>query len=163
MSLKQELKEFMTRGSVVDMAVGIIIGAAFTAIITSFVAGGVTPLIGLIGHIPTNQDYNVTDPANGAKATFEPGLILNAVISFILVALVVFFVIVKPVAHMRALEDRKKPKPPATTTDCPYCCSSINIKATKCPNCTSDLTPPAKSLDVDAAPSGGSPPDTKAN
>jgi large conductance mechanosensitive channel len=143
MSLKDELKEFIIRGSVIDMAVGIVIGAAFTAIITAFVAGGITPLIGLAGVPNLNHNVTVTNPANNAKATFEPGAVVTAIISFLIVALVIFFFVVKPVAHLRALQEKKKPKPETTTRDCPYCLSEVPLKATKCKFCQSALEVPS--------------------
>lgn len=152
MSLRDELKEFIIRGSVIDMAVGIVIGAAFTAIITAVVSGGITPLISLAGVPNLNHNVTVTNPATGRTAEFIPGAILNAVISFVLVALVVFFLIVKPVAHMRALQDRKKPKPEKTTRDCPYCLSEIPIKATRCKFCASDVPPVVPEKPVPAVP-----------
>jgi large conductance mechanosensitive channel len=157
MSLRDELKEFIIRGSVVDMAVGIVIGAAFTAIITGVVSGGITPLISLAGVPNLNHDVNVTSPVNGHTAQFSPGAIVNSLISFLIVALVVFFLIVKPVAHLRALQDRKKPKPEPTTKSCPECLSDIPIKATRCKFCASSVPPAPASSSAPPAPSGPDP------
>ncbi len=141
MSLKDELKAFIIRGSVIDMAVGIVIGAAFTAIISAIVSGGITPLVGLMGVPNLNHAVNVTNPANNRTVSFNPGSVFNALISFVIVALVVFFAIVKPVAHMRSLSDKKKPVPEKTTKDCQYCLSEIPIKATRCKFCASEVGP----------------------
>lgn len=141
MSLRDELKAFIIRGSVIDMAVGIVIGAAFTAIITAIVSGAITPLVGLMGVPNLNHDVNVTNPADNRTVMFNPGSIFNAAISFVIVALVVFFAIVKPVAHMRTLSDKKKPVPEKTTKDCQYCLSEIPIKATRCKFCASEVGP----------------------
>lgn len=159
MSLRDELKAFIIRGSVIDMAVGIVIGAAFTAIITAFVSGGITPLIGLAGVPNLNHNVTVTNPANGHTASFEPGAILNAAISFLIVALVIFFFVVKPVAHLRAMQDKKKPKEEPTTKSCPYCISDVPIKATKCKFCQSALEVPPAST---PAPKSEEPPQAAA-
>lgn len=149
MGLKDELKEFMIKGSVIDMAVGIVIGAAFTAIITAVVGGAITPLIGLAGVPNLNHNVTLTGPT-GQKATFLPGEILTAGISFIIVALVIFFLVVKPVAHLRSLQEKKKPKADPTTKSCPFCLSDIPIKATRCKFCASDVP-----LDPTAPPAAG--------
>jgi large conductance mechanosensitive channel len=147
--LLKDFKNFIMRGNVVDMAVGIIIGAAFGAIITSLVRDVIMPPIGLaLGNVDFTNLFAVLKPAGATYAsladaqaagavTINYGVFLNTIIIFLIIALVVFFLIVRPIARMTA----KKPVPagPPTTKECPYCQSTINIKATRCPNCTSQL------------------------
>jgi large conductance mechanosensitive channel len=132
-SFMKEFKEFALRGNVMDMAVGIIIGAAFTAIITSLVNDILSPLLGLIVKV------NFADlKATVAGTTFAYGNFIMAVINFILVALVLFLLIR---AMNRLASSRTKDEPAAapTTKICPYCKSEIAIDATRCPHCTSEL------------------------
>ncbi|MCL4324108.1 MAG: large conductance mechanosensitive channel protein MscL, partial [Candidatus Thermoplasmatota archaeon] len=111
-----DFKAFILKGDVVSMAVGIVIGLAFQAVITAMVADLITPLIGVAGHFDFSSH---TFTLNGS--TFQVGAFLNAVISFLMVALVVFFLVVRPYEQLR--NRRKKPEAPAvvTTRDCPYC------------------------------------------
>jgi large conductance mechanosensitive channel len=141
----KEFKDFAMRGNVLDMAVGIIIGAAFGQIVNSFVNDVMMPPLGrLIGHVDfTNrfialngQHYDTLELAKKAAApTLNYGLFLNAVINFLIVAFAVFLLVraVNRWAH--------KPAPPAapTTKDCPQCAMSIPIQAKKCGHCTSQL------------------------
>ncbi len=140
----KEFKEFAMKGNVLDMAVGIIIGAAFGKIITSMVSDVIMPPIGLIlGRVDFSSLFlNLSgahyDSLAAAKAAGAPtinyGLFLNAVVDFLIVAFVIFLVI-------RQVNRWKKPLPAAApaTKECPYCYSAIPIKATRCPNCTSEL------------------------
>jgi len=148
----KDFKAFIMRGNVVDMAVGIIIGAAFGTIITSLVKDIIMPPIGLAlgkidfsnllvvikqGKTPGPYDSLATAQAAGA-VTINYGQFINTVISFLIIALVIFFFVVRPIARMSA--PKKSPEPAAPTTkDCPYCYTKINIAATRCPNCTSQL------------------------
>jgi large conductance mechanosensitive channel len=140
----KEFKEFAMRGNVLDMAVGIIIGAAFGAIVTSFVADILMPPIGrLLGHVDfSNLFINLTEThyptiaaakAAGA-ATLNYGLFLNTVINFLIVAFAVFLL----VRQVNRLAPKPAAAPPATR-ECPYCLSAIPMKATKCMNCTSEV------------------------
>lgn len=139
----KEFKEFAMRGNVLDMAVGIIIGAAFGQIVTSFVQDIMMPPIGrLLGHVDfSNRFVNLTethyDTIAAAKAagaaTMNYGLFLNTVINFLIVAFAVFL-LVRQVNRFAA-----KPAPAPTTRDCPYCLSAVPLKATKCLHCTSEL------------------------
>jgi large conductance mechanosensitive channel len=130
----KEFRDFILRGNVVDLATGIIIGAAFTAVISSLVKDVLTPLLGIFG----SPDFTTwTFPVG--KATLNVGLFLNALITFILTAAAIFFFIVKP---MNAFEERRRagePPPPPTTKVCPFCATEIALAATRCPNCTSEL------------------------
>lgn len=141
----KEFREFIMRGNVMDLAVGIIIGVAFGAVVTSLVNDIIMPPIGLLlGKINfTDLFINLTpDKAatslKAAKdlgaATINYGVFINTIINFLIVALVIFL-IVRAVNKLR----RPAPAPAATTKDCPYCYSSIPLKATRCPQCTSEL------------------------
>ena len=147
----KDLKAFIMRGNVVDMAVGIIIGAAFGAIITSLVKDVIMPPIGLaLGNVDfsnlfvvlkegsTAAPYESLAAAQTAGAvTINYGLFINTIIIFLIIALVVFFFVVRPIARMQA----KKVEAPAapTTKECPFCFTNIPLKATRCPNCTSEF------------------------
>ena len=126
-----EFKAFLLRGNVVDLAVGIVIGAAFVAVVTAFVTYIVTPIIGML----FSTDFSTLDfTINGS--TFAYGLFLNALISFVLIAAVVFFMVVKPI---NALMARRKTEPAVdeTVKACPECLSSIPAEARRCAFCSS--------------------------
>ena len=140
----KEFKEFAMKGNVLDMAVGIIIGAAFGRIITSLVSDIIMPPIGLIlGHVDfatlflniSGTPYPTLAAAKAANAaTINYGSFLNTVIDCLIVAFVIFLMV-------RQVNRWKTPAPVAavTTRECPYCLSQIPLKATRCPNCTSEL------------------------
>jgi large conductance mechanosensitive channel len=144
----KEFKEFAMKGNVIDMAVGIIIGAAFGTIIKSLVDDILIPPIGLLlGNVDFSNIFmvikegKVAGPYAGlaaAKAagavTVNPGIFINTIISFLIVAFSVFLVI-KNVNRMK----KEPPPPDPTTKDCPICFTAIPVKATRCPNCTSEL------------------------
>lgn len=127
-------KKFLLRGNVVDLAVAVVIGAAFAAVVTAVVKGIITPLIGLIVGTPDLSALNV----QVAGQTFLIGDVLNALITFLAVALVVYYLIVAP---MNRLLDRFKPAPtvPAPTKECPECLSKIPAAARRCAFCTTLL------------------------
>ncbi len=127
----KEFKAFVLRGNVVDLAVGVIIGAAFGVVVTSLVKDMITPLLGLLS-IP---DFS-TASAKVGDAQIRYGLFINAIISFVVVAAGVFFLVVKPLNHMmgRGKEDPK-------VQDCPHCLSSIPADAKVCSHCTRDIKP----------------------
>ena len=133
-----EFKEFISKGSVMDMAVGIIIGGAFTAIVTSLVDDIISPLLGLLGGM--NFDTLV---AEFGGVTLSYGKFITAVINFLLIALVLFCVIKalnkarEAADKLRKKEDKEEEE--ATEKDCPYCFSKIPIQAMRCPHCTSML------------------------
>ena len=134
--------KFILRGNVVDLAVGIVIGAAFTTVVNAFVSGIITPLIPGGGKASLSNIVLYLPYGPGLQL----GAFLNAVISFLIVAAVIYFFVVKPV---NALTERFKPKkaPEAPTTrDCPFCLSTVPLKATRCAYCTAQLPP------ADAAP-----------
>jgi large conductance mechanosensitive channel len=130
----REFRDFILRGNVVDLAVGVIIGAAFGAVITSLVKDVLTPLLGFFG----TPDFT-TMTFRAGRATVNVGLFLNAFISFLLVATAVFFFIVKPMNALEKLRRGGEPPEPPTTKVCPFCATDIPIVATRCPNCTSEL------------------------
>ena len=130
----QGFKQFLLRGNVVDMAVGIVIGAAFGTVVTSFVKDLLTPLIAAIVHAPDFSRIAFT--LNGSR--FLIGEFVNAVISFLIIAAAVYFAVVLP---LNALVARMRREPPAdpTTKKCPECISEIPIQAKRCAFCTSNL------------------------
>ena len=151
MSMIAEFKKFAMRGNVVDMAVGIVIGAAFGKIVSSLVKDVLMPPIGLmLGGVDfsdlflTLKDGATAGPyatlAMAQKAgavTISYGVFINAVISFLIVAFAVFLLI-KGLNKLQ--REKEQPAAEPTSKDCPFCYSSISIKATRCPNCTSELS-----------------------
>src|SRR5919202_423405 len=145
-------KKFILRGNVVDLAVGIVIGAAFTGVVQALVKDIITPLLGLVGGNPDFSNWVVTV----GSTRLLIGDFLNAVISFLLLALVVYFLVVLPV---NKLMERYHPAPePAPTKECPECTSKIPKVARRCPQCTAQLEAPsrevAEAMRQAAAPSG---------
>src|ERR687886_1808907 len=145
-------KKFILRGNVVDLAVGIVIGAAFGNVVQALVKDFITPLIGIFGGQADFSSWVVT--VSGAR--FAIGDFLNALISFLLIALVVYFFVVLPVNR---LMERYRPAPqPAPTKDCPECTTKIPRAARRCPQSTAQLEPPseevAAAMRQAAAPSG---------
>ena len=134
----KDLKEFLLRGNLVDMAVGIVIGVAFAAVVTALVADLVTPLIAAIGGKPDFSSLSFTIN----KSHFLYGAFINALITFVVIAAVIFFLVVKPV---NALMERRKTEPAvaATTRECPYCLSQIPVGARRCAFCTQEVAAPA--------------------
>ena len=130
----REFRDFLLRGNVIDLAVAVVIGAAFGAVVTSFVKDVLTPLLGLLG-VP---DFS-TLAFRAGDATVNYGLFLNALITFVLIALAIFLFVVKP---MNALAARRAGavRGRADDQECPYCASDIAIAATRCPMCTSQLS-----------------------
>ena len=145
-------RKFILRGNVVDLAVGIVIGAAFGNVVQALVKDIITPIIVAFGGQPDFAGWTVS--VLGAQLLV--GDFLNALISFLLIALVVYFLIVLPVTK---LMDRYRPEPPpAPTKDCPECLSKIAQAARRCPQCTAQLAPPSEEVAAAmrqvAAPSG---------
>ena len=141
----KEFKEFAMRGSVIDLAIGIVIGAAFGKIISSFVSDILMPPIGLIlGRVNFNDLFisldgtkypSLADAQAAGAATINYGLFINSIIDFLLVAFFIFLII-RQINRMK-----REPQPaPVSTRECPHCYTQIPIPATRCPNCTSDLT-----------------------
>ena len=131
-----EFKEFAMKGNVLDMAVGVIIGAAFKAIVDSLVADVISPVIGLLFR---NNFENLAVAIPNTEVVIAYGKFITAVINFIIMAFVIFCIIK---ALNKAISLRKKDEEveeEATTKDCPYCKSEIAIDATRCPHCTSEI------------------------
>lgn len=148
----QDFRAFIMRGNVIDMAVGIIIGVAFVAVVNSLVKDIIMPPIGLVlGNIDfanlfillkegvTPGPYPSLAAAQAAGAvTINYGVFVNAIVNLLIIGAAVFFLIVRPMAKLQTLGKAEKPAAP-TTKECPYCFTAIPIKATRCPNCTSEL------------------------
>ena len=130
----KDFKEFLLRGNLVDMAVGIVIGLAFAALVTALVSDLVTPLIAAIGGNPDFSGLSFTIH----KSHFLYGAFINALISFLLIAAVVFYVVVKPV---NALLARRRTEVPVDeqTRECPECMSEVPVRARRCAFCTSEI------------------------
>jgi large conductance mechanosensitive channel len=131
-----EFKQFLLRGNVVDLAVGIVIGAAFAAVVQAAVADLLTPLVAAIFGQPDFNDLTFT--INGS--VFRYGHFLNVLLAFITVALVVFFFVVKPINRLMELANRRE-SPDPSTRKCPQCISEIPIDARRCAFCTSEVAP----------------------
>ena len=142
----KDFKEFIMRGNVIDLAIGIIIGAAFGRIVTSLVNDIVMPPIGLLlgGVDFTNLYINLSgttytslaEAQEAGAATINYGVFVNTVFEFLVIALVIFLVIRQ---FTRLRREKEEAPAPATTKECPYCMTTIPIKAIRCPNCISDL------------------------
>jgi len=144
----EEFKKFIMRGNVLDMAVGIVIGAAFGTIVSSFVKDILMPPIGLLfGGIDFTNMFitlregaaagpylTIAEAQEAGAVTWNYGIFINTIVSFLIIALAIFLVVQK-VNSMK----KKEEAPPPATKGCPYCFTMIPIKATRCPNCTSEL------------------------
>ena len=130
---------FILRGNVVDLAVGIMIGAAFSGVVNALVTDVITPLI----PAGTTSLGALSFRAYTGKPVLI-GTFIEAVISFLILALVIYFFIVKPVNALMARFKPKEVEAPPTTRDCPYCLSSVPVHATRCAYCTSPLPPPGQ-------------------
>lgn len=131
----KEFKEFISRGNVMDMAVGVIIGGAFTAIVNSLVNDVIMPLLSLLtGGFDFTALCIVFGEGENA-ATLNYGAFISAVINFILIALVIFLAI----KAINKFTRKKKEEPKVTTKECPFCKEKIALEATRCPHCTSEL------------------------
>lgn len=130
-----EFKEFINRGNVVDMAVGVMIGAAFKGIVDSLVNDIISPIIGLIAQ----EDFTALS-VRFLGVELKYGAFLMAILNFFIIA-VVLFLIVKMMNNLQKIGKKKAEEAPAapTTKICPHCCSEIAIEATRCPHCTSEL------------------------
>jgi large conductance mechanosensitive channel len=146
----KEFRDFIARGNVIDLAVGVIIGAAFGKIVTTLVEGVIMPPIGLmVGGIDFSSLFYVLDVSKGvpasladAKAKGIPvlafGQFANDIINFLIVALAIFL-LVKQVNRIKSSVDKPAPAASSTTKECQFCASTISIKATRCPQCTSQV------------------------
>jgi large conductance mechanosensitive channel len=147
----KEFRDFIARGNVIDLAVAVVIGAAFGKIVTTIVEGLIMPPLGLaLGRVDFASLFVVLDHSKGipaslaeAKAKGIPviayGQLINDIISFVIVAFAVF-VLVKQVNRIKSSVDKPAPAGAPTTKECPFCASTISIKAKRCPQCTSQLS-----------------------
>ncbi|MFC1874866.1 large conductance mechanosensitive channel protein MscL [Chloroflexota bacterium] len=149
----KDLKTFIMRGNVIDLAIGIIIGVAFGAIISSFVKDVLMPPIGLLlGNVDfvnlfaVLKEGTVAGPypslavaQEAGAVTINYGVFINAIVNFLIIAAVVFFFVIRPINKMHERQKAKEEIPVPDTKECPYCITNIPIKATRCPNCTSEL------------------------
>jgi large conductance mechanosensitive channel len=144
----KEFKEFISKGNVIDLAVGVIIGGAFSGIVTSLVTNLVTPVISIITGAVSfvdlfvaldGKEYATLAAAQEAgAATINYGLFIQTVIDFIITAFVIFL-LVRCINKLRNIGKKEEPEAAPTTKQCPFCKSEINIDATRCPNCTSEV------------------------
>lgn len=144
-----EFKEFAMKGNVVDLAIGMIIGSAFTSIVNSLVTDVITPLIGSItGGLDFSELFisldgthyaTLAEAQDAGAAILAYGNFITAVLNFLIVALVIFIVFKKLFVPRRKKNSAPVEPPAPTEKECPYCKSTININAVKCPHCTSDL------------------------
>lgn len=139
-NILKEFKKFLLRGNVVDLAVAVVIGASFNAVVQALVKDLLTPLIAAVGgqHDFSSQSFMFHN------STFLYGDFVNAVISFFLLALVVFFLVVQPINKLMELNQKRKGTPDPTTRKCPECLSEIPLAATRCSFCTSRIKPVTK-------------------
>jgi large conductance mechanosensitive channel len=130
----KEFRDFVLRGNVVELAIAVVIGAAFGAVVTAFVASFITPLIAAIGGKPDFSSLAFT--VNGSRFTY--GLFFNALLSFLIIAAVIFFFVIRP---LNALMARRKPEPAVdlVVRPCPECLSDIPEEARRCAFCTAEL------------------------
>ncbi len=129
-----EFKEFIMRGNVMDLAVGVIIGGAFGAIVTSLTEDIISPILGLFGNLDFSQLV-----AKVGNVEIRYGAFLTAVINFLIMALIIFLM-VKGINKLMSIGKKKEEEEEAATTKlCPHCCEEVNINATKCPHCTGDI------------------------
>jgi len=147
----EDFKAFVMRGNVIDMAVGIIVGVAFGAVINSLVKDVIMPPIGLaLGNVDFSNLYvllkesattagpypSLVAAQQAGAVTLNYGVFINTIVNLLIIAAAVFFLIVRPIAKLQA---RTKKAAAPTTKECPYCITAIPIKATRCPHCTSEL------------------------
>jgi len=132
----KEFRDFVLRGNVIDLAVAVVIGAAFGAVVTAAVEDFITPLIAAIGGQPdfSTLDFSIND------SSFKYGHFINALISFLIVAAVIFFFVVKPMNILLARMQRPDAPEPVNVKKCPECLSDIPLAARRCAFCTSDVS-----------------------
>jgi large conductance mechanosensitive channel len=127
----KEFKQFLLRGNVIDLAVGVVVGAAFTSVVNAIVTDLLTPFIAAIAKVPDFSGLTFT--LNGSH--FMYGNLINALVSFLLVAVAIFFFVIKPVNIIEKISQKKSAAEP-TTKKCPECLSEIPIEAKRCSHCT---------------------------
>jgi large conductance mechanosensitive channel len=133
----KDFRQFILRGNLVDLAVAVVIGAAFGTVVSALVADLITPLIAAIGGKPSFNDLSFT--INGSR--FLYGNFLNTLLSFLIIAAVVFFLVIKPVNALLARARTEPPVDPPSTRECPECLSEIPTAARRCAFCTAQVEP----------------------
>jgi large conductance mechanosensitive channel len=137
-------RKFLMQGNIVDLAVAVVIGVAFNAVVQALVTGMITPLIGAIPGLNHTKDFaSKKFTVNGS--VFHYGTVINVAISFLVIALVIYYLVVAPTARLTALANRNKA---ATDRQCPECMSTIPITAKRCMYCTSEVPPVPIPADV---------------
>ena len=141
----EEFKEFINRGNVMDLAVAVVIGAAFTAIVNSVVSDLIMPIVSAVtGGIDFNN-MKWAIPLGAGESTINYGSFINAVIQFIIISFVVFL-IVKALNKAKAMSAKNKKETEKESPSCPYCLEEVAEGATRCPHCTAELPEPAKAI-----------------
>jgi large conductance mechanosensitive channel len=137
-SIREDFGKFITKGNLVQLAIAFVMGAAFSALVTALVTDIFTPLIGIAGH------FNFASWVLTVRgSTFQQGAFLNALITFITIAIVVFFAIALPYQRYMDRKEARTAKPAPTTRACPECLSQIPLAAKRCSFCTSPVSPAA--------------------
>ncbi len=141
----KEFKEFALKGNVMDMAIGVIIGGAFSSIVTSLTDNFIKPLINSIGGAEIGGsiklpwvDYTGLEPEEAAALSLNYGSFITAIINFLIIA-IVLFLLVKGMNKLINLRKKEEPEAAPTTKKCPFCKTDIDIEATRCPHCTSEV------------------------
>lgn len=131
----RDFKKFILRGNLIELAVAVVVGTAFAEVIKSLAASLITPLIAAVGGQPdfSKLTFTIND------SVFTYGVFFNALISFLIVAAIIFFLVIQPVNKLTAAANRKKTTDDLTTKKCPDCLSEVPIKATRCAFCTSTI------------------------
>ena len=142
----EEFKKFALKGNVMDMAIGVIIGGAFSAIVTALTTSFINPLINSIGGAEVAGsirlpwvDYSGLDAEAAAELSLNYGAFITAIINFLIIALILFLMLKAMNKLMSIGKKKEKEEEAVTTKTCPYCKSEIDIEATRCPHCTSEL------------------------
>ena len=133
----KEFKDFIMRGNVLDLSVAVIVGAAFQAIVTSLTDNIISPVIGIFTQMNFDELMLVI-PFGDSNVTIKYGAFITAVINFLIMAFVIF-ILVKAINKVLSLGKKKEEAPAPTTKKCPFCITDIDINATRCPHCTSQL------------------------
>ena len=138
MGFIKEFRDFAMKGNAIDMAVGIVIGAAFSGIVNSLVSDIITPLLGLLS--PEKMNLSSLELNLAGDVQLKYGAFLDSILSFLVISFAIFIVI-RQMNRIRIpfLSEEESEEKPATTRECPFCCSTIPIKATRCPQCTTML------------------------
>ena len=134
-----EFKAFALKGNMMDMAIGVIIGGAFSTLVTSLTDNLISPILGILGKV--NFDAMMWDVFGDGKLVFKYGAFITAVINFFILALIIFCMVkaLNKFAELRDRLEHKEEEEAPTTKTCPFCKSEIDIEATRCPHCTSEL------------------------